>query len=37
MTMELKRRSVLKGGLLGTAAALTMRMLPAWAQGRAAR
>ena len=34
MTMELKRRSVLKGGLLGTAAALTMRMLPAWAQSR---
>jgi hypothetical protein len=34
MTMELKRRSVLKGGFLGTAAALTMRMLPAWAQSR---
>ena len=34
MTMELKRRSVLKGGFLGTAAALTMGMLPAWAQRR---
>ena len=34
MTMELKRRSVLKGGLLGTAAAFTMGMLPAAAQTR---
>jgi peptide/nickel transport system substrate-binding protein len=34
MTMELNRRSVLKGGLLGTAAAFAMRMLPAAAQTR---
>jgi len=34
MTMELKRRSVLKGGLLVTAAAFTMGMLPAAAQTR---
>jgi peptide/nickel transport system substrate-binding protein len=34
MAMELKRRSVLKGGLLGTAAVLTMGMPSAWAQSR---
>src|SRR5215469_3676137 len=34
MTMELKRRSVLKGGLLGTAGVFAMGVLPAAAQTR---